>query len=156
MKFEVGPIPPDVNTGWNVTIGKDGTVKISSKFGTLYYGFRPEGYDGWVFAENNGGGAVTLPYTYDENGNLLIGLILENRANMGGEVLCVIGGFVDPQETHYQAQVRESQEEAGVDTALARELEGLPFNFPTVRFLSLMLAKAKAFMLTLFRFRLHG
>ncbi len=129
MKFEVGPIPPGTSPGWTVTQGDGGTVEISSRFGTLSYGLRPEGYDGWVFAEHNGGGAVTLPYTYDKDGNLLIGLIEENRCNMGGyNVLCVIGGFVDPQETHDQAQVRESQEEAGVNTASARKLQGLSFN----------------------------
>lgn len=131
-KFEVQSIPETHKRGWTVTIdGIDaevGLIEIRSGMGKLLFGLRPEGFDGWVFAEEGGGGAVTLPYVFDEHGQLFVALILENRQNMGGERWCVIGGFKDPDETHATAQAREAREEAAIDTTRARLLSGLPAN----------------------------
>lgn len=76
-----------------------------------------------------GGGSVTIPYAHTPEGELLVALIKEQRANMGEEaVWCVIGGFIDPGETHRQAQAREAAEEAGIRTTSARQLPGLCTN----------------------------
>lgn len=133
MAFEIRRIPEDKGRGWTVLVDgeerKVGKVEISSKFGTLSYGLRPEGYDGWTFREQGGGGAVTVPYASTPEGELLMGLLLEKRANMGDEpVWCAIGGFVDPGETHAQAQAREADEETGLDAARAQELAGMATN----------------------------
>lgn len=133
MFFEIGEIPSGKKRGWTVFI--DGVeqdvklIKISSKFGALTYGLRPEGYDGWAFCEQGRGGAITLPYTFTSSGDLLVGLVAEQRPNMGDvPVYCAIGGFVEPCESHQTAQAREVAEEAGLDSAQAKELEGVPSN----------------------------
>lgn len=131
--FEMEPIPPDQKRGWEVKINGEympaGLVEIrSTRFGTLTYGLRPEGYDGWVFEEIGGGGAVTLPYTKMPDGTLLVGLIEEDRPNMGGKRLCIIGGFVNPGEKHEAAQVREAAHEADLNASEAEELPGYPVN----------------------------
>lgn len=133
MAFEMGQIPDDKGRGWTVLVDgeerKVSNIEISSKFGTLTYGLRPEGYDGWAFREQGGGGAVTVPYAHTPDGELLVGLLLEKRANMGDQpVWCAIGGFVDPGETHKQAQAREAGEESGLNTAKAEELAGMATN----------------------------
>jgi len=131
--FEMRPIPEEKGRGWVVKI--DGvrqmvsSVELSSKFGTLSYGLRPEGYDAWVFRETGGGGVVTLPYAHTPEGRLLVGVLLEKRANMGDEpVWCAIGGFVEPDEMHQRVQAREAGEEAGLDAAKATELPGMATN----------------------------
>jgi ADP-ribose pyrophosphatase YjhB (NUDIX family) len=48
---------------------------------------------------------------------------------MGEEpVWCAIGGFVEPGESHADAQVREAEEESGLYTVEARELGGKATN----------------------------
>ncbi len=48
---------------------------------------------------------------------------------MGDEpVWCAIGGFVDPGESHNEAQAREAGEESRLDTAMAEELAGMATN----------------------------
>lgn len=133
MTFEMSQIPKDKGRDWTVLVDgeerKVGLVELKSKFGTLTYGLRPEGYDGWVFREQGSGGAVTVPYAHTPEGELLVGLLLEKRANMGDEpVWCAIGGFVDPGETHAQTQAREAGEESGLDATKAEELAGMNTN----------------------------
>lgn len=133
MEFKLRPIPVDHARGWTVVInGEAQTVDeivLTSKFGVLHYGLRPEGYDSWVFRENAGGGALTLPYTITDGGKLYIALVKENRPNMGKEpVWCAIGGFVDVGETHDQAQAREAHEESGLNTNRAQLLPGVNIN----------------------------
>ncbi|MFA6130839.1 MAG: NUDIX domain-containing protein [Patescibacteria group bacterium] len=124
------PITEGMKCGWTVTI--DGVVTVVSQIvlespmGRLEYGRRPEGYDGWAFAEKGGGGSCTIPYSHDPEGQLWLGLILENRANMGGERWCVVGGFKDPNETHKQAAAREALEETGFKMPEATPTTGLP------------------------------
>lgn len=134
MGFEMSPIPPEKARGWKISI--DGVeIKVShlsiesGRFGKLVYGLRPEGYDSWVFYEPGGGGAVTLPFSYSETGDLLVGLLSEARPNMGpGLHLCVVGGFKELNESHAQAQARETDEEAGIGHLESIKLEGLPYN----------------------------
>ncbi len=117
--------------GWTVEI--EGELKDvrhirleNPKVGVLEYGNRPEGYDGWVFKENGGGGAITIPFAR-KDGQLLVGVILEDRKNMAGKQWCAIGGLVDPGESHFDAALREALEESGL---LMRPelLPGLPTN----------------------------
>lgn len=134
MSFEFKPIPDGQKRGWRVRINGDPRddarlIEVESdRFGTLIYGLRPEGYDGWAFRENGGGGAVTLPFTRMPDGTLLVGLIEENRPNMGGKSLCIIGGFVNLGEKHEAAQVREAAHEADLNASQAEELPGYPIN----------------------------
>lgn len=134
MGFEVGTIPEGKKRGWSVLINGNmmspvGMIKIASSYGMWTYGLRPEGYDGWAFREQGGGGAVTLPWTRNKQGVLHVGLLLENRPNMGDNpVWCVIGGFVDPGETHAAAQAREADEEAGLGKLCAKRLHGMAIN----------------------------
>lgn len=131
MSFEVQEIPAGHPRGWTVLVdGNETSVKkielVHSKIGSFTYGLRPEGYDGPSVRLLGGGGSVTLPYARSPEGHLLVGLLLENRPNLGGPTLCAMGGFKDPNETHEQAQRREAGEESGLDTARAMPLEGLP------------------------------
>lgn len=131
--FQISPIPSEKDPGWKALVNGEEVVLrhllLESRFGRLEYGQRPEGYDAWAFREAGGGGAVTVPYCYDTNGELLVGLLLEKRANMGPKPCwCVIGGFVDPGEAHEEAQARETQEETGLQTAKAKELGGKTTN----------------------------
>lgn len=131
--FKMEKLPKGKTRGWVMRInGKEHPathIEIRSDFGTLIYGQRRDGYDGWVFREQGGGGAVTVPYAYTPNGELLIGLLSEKRANMGNKpVWCVIGGFINPRETHKQAHIREAAEEAGLNAMEAEELAGMATN----------------------------
>lgn len=120
--FKMKPIPPDCrNRGWKVFVDgvelqNPGLVQIvSPRFGELTYGLRPEGYDSWTYT--NPDNVVTVLYSIGKgeySGLVLVGFVRENRPNMGGEVLCVVGGFTDPGETLVQAQARERSEESGL------------------------------------------
>lgn len=133
MDFNMSQIPKDKVRGWTVLVDGEkvqaGKVEIMSKFGVLVYGLRPEGYDGWAFREQGGGGAVTIPYTHTPDGELLVGLLLEKRANMGDQpVWCAIGGFIGFGESHQQAQEREAAEESGLNATKAEEFVGMATN----------------------------
>ncbi|MEK7575030.1 MAG: hypothetical protein AAB511_02245 [Patescibacteria group bacterium] len=128
------PVPADAKRGWTITA--DGVIirprklTLESRFGVWTYGVRPEGYDSIVIGEAAGGGAATLPYSYAPDGRLLVGLVMENRPNMGDEPTpCLMGGFVKLGETHAQAQTRFGVEEGGMNTGSAKELQGFPANF---------------------------
>ncbi|MCH8315296.1 MAG: NUDIX hydrolase [Planctomycetes bacterium] len=79
----------------------------------VQYGMRAEGYDGILIHEGGGGGAVPIPFVIWEK-ELWIGLLEEERKNMGGRVLDAPGGFLDPKQTHFETAVREFEEEVGV------------------------------------------
>ncbi len=101
-------------------------IEISSPHGELAYGLRPEGFIGWAWKEIGGGGSVTLFHSFIA-GETFIGLLEENRLNMGDRpVLCIAGGFVDVGEDHWEAQKREACEKTGISTKKAIELPGLP------------------------------
>jgi len=137
MFFEIKVIPTEVPRGerWDIRYVRDeygviNFLQLSSRYGSLVYGLRPEGYPSWVFAEQGGGGVIILPYVIPVSGEILVGLIKEKRANMGEEpAWCGIGGFLNPNETHREAQVREFVEETGfLEAVQSEELPGLPIN----------------------------
>lgn len=133
----VTPLGPEDNRTWTVRIdGKPveaGLVEIvNERFGTLVFGKRPEGFDGWLFRQTNGGGVITIPYAFIGHQasveTLHVGLIEEYRPNMGGLVLCAIGGFVEPTETTNEAQERELKEEAGVEFGQPQRVTSVGMN----------------------------
>lgn len=86
--------------------------------------------EGWVgpgIAEK--GGVITIPYSFTNDGQLLVGLIQEKRPNLVSDaientmVFDAVGGMVDPGESHEQASSRETVEEAGFTVKL-EELPG--------------------------------
>jgi hypothetical protein len=98
------PLKEDDQRDWIVTInGKRILVNIleiyNPNFGKITYGKHPRGYDGWFFAENQGGGAIIVIYFF-HNGKLFVSMLLENRANMSGEVFCGIGGYLEENSDH--------------------------------------------------------
>lgn len=105
-------------------------VEISSRWGVLSWGKRLDTgrqshMEGWLWNETGGGGSVTIPYAFMSNNQFLIGMVREDRPNLGERpVWCAIGGFVDPGETHREAQAREAEEESSLDTSKAYELPG--------------------------------
>ncbi len=129
MSFKMGGIPAGSKRGWEVSInGVSSLVSSvflhSDKYGTVCYGLRPEGYDSWTFAMQDS--SVVLPYTKNPDGEVFIGLIKENRANLGGEYWCALGGFADPGESFKDAAVRETAEESGMDAQTCVQLPGYP------------------------------
>jgi hypothetical protein len=117
--YKVARIPADHPRGWKLLANGTEIIAnevelISSRWGQITYGLR-EGFDSWIYkAPAN---AVTLPFCIKKSlfrKTLLVGLLLEYRPNMGGEVLCVIGGFTNPTETLVAAQQREAKGEAGL------------------------------------------
>jgi len=121
-------IPNDKQHDWKLQV--DGQevefnhIKISTeKFGVGFeIGLRPEGFPGPAFYEK--GGAITIPYAFTDQDELLIGLLDKKRPNLSGDsILEAVGGMVDPGESHDQAQARETEEEAGV-TMRAEPVDG--------------------------------
>jgi ADP-ribose pyrophosphatase YjhB (NUDIX family) len=76
------------------------------------YGRRPEGYDGFVIREP--GGAATMPYTIDTDGNIYVGVVEEVRPTMGeAKTKNIPRGFSDFGETKSETAQRELNEETG-------------------------------------------
>ncbi len=132
MTFAIAPVPPEKPLTW--TIRADGEniyprhLEISSEYGVFVFGWRPENFNGWAFKPGKGG-ATTVTWSRTPAGEILIGLVHESRPNMGPEkVWCLLGGFVEVDESPEEAQCRESQEEGGINTSGARLLPGLPVN----------------------------
>jgi len=118
MKTLIKPIPLEKqgHGGWIIEInGKKipnvQILKISNpEFGQLTYGLTPGGWNGWSFHEIGGGGAIIIPFAKID-GELLVGLVFQNRPNQGGYVWNVPRGFLNPGEKHFQSAVRELEEE---------------------------------------------
>lgn len=125
--------------GWRIFInGEDKTDEVlclslrQKKMGLeLCYGMRAEGYDGLLIHEPGGGGSVLVPYVI-YGSELYVGLLEEERKTMGGIVLNLPRGFLDPGESHFETAAREFQEEAGVSVEKNRIVdlkhEGVPVN----------------------------
>jgi 8-oxo-dGTP pyrophosphatase MutT (NUDIX family) len=135
LPFEIDDIPltkaAQKKRGYEVYVNGEEIKEVKSalfkqdKMGVeIRYGQRKEGYDGVVIRENGGGGAVTIPYTIDEGGQVYVGLVHEYRTTLGGIVANVPRGFLDKGETHAQAARREIREETGYE-ALTGKIEKL-------------------------------
>lgn len=95
---------------------------------SIELGLRPEGYQGPVVIESGGGGSVTLPwFRHPDTGEVMVGLLMETRPNMGGPVLCITGGMVAVGETHDQTAEKEGKEEGGFEAPVV-ELPGAALN----------------------------
>ena len=134
MEFQMSPLPLEHRRGWRVLVNGQETEAVmvelvSERHGRLVYGQRPEGYDAWVYYEPGGGGGATVPFVRHPEKGLLVALVREARANMGDTpVFDLIGGFVDPGETHAAAADRETAEETGIIGVRSIELAGAPAN----------------------------
>lgn len=125
---KLNTIPVDAKHAWDLYVNGVKTpfvhVKaLNEKFGVGFeIGQRPEGYPGPAIYEK--GGAITIFYSFAEDGELLIGLLSKKRPNLDtNPILEAVGGLVDPGETHTQTQVRETEEESGINM-IAEELPG--------------------------------
>ena len=133
LPFEMVAISPEdqPRRGWEIQVNGevvDGPVAdavfAQKKMGIeVQYGKRPEGYDGVIVRELGGGGAVTIPYMVDKQGEIFVGVVEENRPLLGGKVLNVPRGFLDKGETHKDAASRELAEETGYRALGARVIK---------------------------------
>lgn len=134
----IGLVHPSMKRGWKVEKnGKDITYSIfelrifNEQMGIeVSYGKRVEGFDGVLLHEPGGGGSVSFPFVI-LRGQLWIGLLEEQRPNMGGKVLDAPGGFIDPGESHFETAVREFEEEVGVKTASSTVIDLNQYAEPT-------------------------
>lgn len=119
--YELSALSPNDKRGWSLSVnGKEikGVESISLVHDGLNmsvdYGMRPEGYDGFVIREL--GGAVTLPWTITEAGQIYIGLVEEYRPTMGEDAtLNAPRGMANSGESHDDTANRELKEETGKD-----------------------------------------
>lgn len=100
---------------WDVSINQEPIQNVKSvhmenrNIGiAVDYGMLTHGYDSIVVTEI--GGANIAPYCIMEE-TLHIGVLRQLRYNMGGWVLNIPRGFMNLNENHFQAAVRENQEE---------------------------------------------
>lgn len=130
MVFEIKPVRHSQMT-WEIRA--DGKVirprllEFWSEWGHLRLGLRPEGFHGWAYKPGKGC-VLTIPWSRTPVGEILVGMIHENRPNIEGGVWSVPGGAVDAGESHEQAARRETAEEAGIDTKGAAKLPGVDVN----------------------------
>lgn len=117
-KSLIKPIPA-VPRDWKVSVDgvllpRTNSVVIDHpKIGTLTYGETPQGYDGWAFHEEGGGGSVVLPFVILKD-ELFVAVVLQDRPNQGGKVLNAPRGFLDPGEDRCLGAARELAEEVGL------------------------------------------
>lgn len=126
------PIAPETPDGmrWKVSVngeplhGPVGSVElVNPSFGVVRYTKDAKGAWGVpTILENGGGGPVTLPVMHDsQTGSWHVGLVYEDRPNMGGKVWNVPRGFINQGETHAEAAVREAGEETGLSREMLRK-----------------------------------
>jgi 8-oxo-dGTP pyrophosphatase MutT (NUDIX family) len=119
--YEISEIPEGYKSGWTIFVdGKEvNPVKsvqlINDNINmSVNYGMRPEGYDGFVIRET--GGAVTIPWMIDQDGQIFVGLVEEYRPTTGAErTLNAPRGMAISGENHVDTARREFKEETGKD-----------------------------------------
>lgn len=91
-------------------------------FASVQVGLRPEGYPGFVIAENGGGGSVIVPYALID-GELYIGMVQQARVLQSKvPIWNVPRGFLRQGESPLAAAIREQDEEFGFTNAELRIL----------------------------------
>jgi ADP-ribose pyrophosphatase YjhB (NUDIX family) len=117
------PLPSDHPRTWRVTLNDQDITPQTNLIqfdhpllGTLTFGLRPDGHDGWTYHETGGGGAIMTPYCFIDH-ELFIGVIEEkkNLQSLHAKIKTLPGGFKDPGESHHMAVRRETLEETGFD-----------------------------------------
>jgi hypothetical protein len=134
-EFKIVPLDDPAKRSWIVKFdGKELTaqpnlVEIEDEMrGKITIGQWPQGFHGWAFDPHTDG-TVTIPWSRSPAGELYVGLIHEQRSNMGPEkIWCPLGGSVERGESFRDAEKRESMEEGGLDTSGSVSLPGLPIN----------------------------
>ncbi|KYF77089.1 hypothetical protein BE20_07160 [Sorangium cellulosum] len=131
------PIPADQRSlrRWCVAVNGEQQTDVlylvldHPSFGTLTYGLTAGGHDGWTFHERGGGGSVILPFCRSQ-GELIVGLVEQERPLQGKRVLNAPRGFLECAEGHAVAAARELMEEMGFDAAALAltRLPGAPAN----------------------------
>ena len=123
-------IPVGHSRGWKLFVNKkeipdvESALLVNEKMGIeVPYGLTPAGYDCISIHTPGGGGSVIVPFSVHE-GEVLIGMVFQNRFNQGGNVWNLPRGFLNPGETHIHAAKREFIEETGIDNE--------KFDFPVV------------------------
>lgn len=121
LPFVMKDIPSEFPRGWELELNnmiiKD-VYRLTMTHGRLGlkldYGLRPEGFDGPTIEEP--GGSIVVPYTFDKNGNIFVGLVNEYRPLLGGFVDNIPRGLADPHngESRKETAVRELREEMGL------------------------------------------
>lgn len=136
--INVSPIPEEERgrRGWVLEVNGEVVPDVRSASLTqttmhvrLEYGKTPAGYDGLALEEPGGGGSVTIPFV-EIDGEVYVGLAIENRPFSGGRVPNVPRGFLDPGESHFEAATRELGEEMQYESVKkdVELLEGEPMN----------------------------
>ena len=117
--YKITPLVPEQKRDWSLVVNGEeihdveSVTLVNTRLNmSVDYGMRPEGYDGFVIREL--GGAVTIPYTMDLNGQIYIGLVNEYRPTTGEKsTLNVPRGMTDLGEDHKTTAERELAEETG-------------------------------------------
>lgn len=140
----VAPIPEGTNRGWVLEVNGEiipevrfailtqNTIKIK-----MEYGMTPAGFDGIAIEESGGGGSVTIPFV-EVDGEVYVGMAIENRPFAGGRVSNVPRGFLDPGESHFEAARRELGEEIQYEPVKkdVELLDGEPMNINSTYFVA--------------------
>lgn len=145
------PITPDVNSEWIVYAdfgdGKLVPVDVTRlvllnekrKIATLF-GESPMSTATFRYAQTwrvGGGGAATIMWSRDPEGNLFVGGVLQNRAFIDrlNKVFNIARGFARPGEDIRDAALRELDEEVGnPDLLVPQSLPGAPVNMDSAWF----------------------
>lgn len=120
------PVPDPEKAGWRAIVNEQmlegvtslhlvnesrgldleyGQTEVKDQEGKVLFG-----YDVWKFHEPGGGGSVTVPYAWIEN-QLYLGVVKQNRPNLGGIFDELPRGFLNIGETHMEGAIREGSEE---------------------------------------------
>lgn len=127
VPFKMVDIPLDAesqaNRGWEVYLnGELIDIPVSSiklvqrRMGvTAEYAMGPQSYDQIILKEPGGGGAITVPYLVDDEGQIFIGVVKQYRPLIGGNISNVPRGFFDPSDTnHATTAERELKQETNL------------------------------------------
>lgn len=128
VPFEMTDIPSDPESqakrGWEVYLNDelvDFPIRsirlVQTRMGvTAEYAMGPQKYDQIVLKEPGGGGAITVPYLVDPEGQIFIGMVHQYRPLIGGVIPNAPRGFFDPNNDANHSETAEN--ELGQETNL--------------------------------------